>query len=184
MELTKNALRQLFKRKRRALDADFRAKAALKVCTLWQRSPYHALNIGSYLATDVECPTASLHTLWWQQHRRIFIPLISAPGVFAELTPSSELRQTALGVAEPATGLTVSLAALDILLLPLLGIDRSGFRLGHGAGFYDQLLAYPVNRPLLIGLGFHAQLTQTLPHDPWDIPVDAFLSERGWLFFT
>jgi len=167
---------------------DFRAQAASQMGQLWQRraelTSGAALKIGSYLALSGECPTQALHQQAWEHQQQIFIPLISAPGQWAELKPQSELKKTPLGIFEPLHTSSLPTQALDIILLPLLSIDHQGYRLGYGGGFYDQLLAAADNRPYLIGLGFHNQLTEKLPHDPWDIPLDAFLSEQGWLFFS
>ena len=181
--LSKTALRDNFRQLRRSLSAESREHAARQISQLWQDSARTEVNIGSYLATPNECPTDALHTLCWQQAKRIFIPLISQPGQWAELTPTSALTKTPLGIFEPIHDHAIATDCLDILLLPLLAIDQQGYRLGYGGGFYDQLLANCPKKPLLIGLGFHRQLVAILPHDPWDIPVDGFLSENGWLFF-
>ncbi len=72
---------------------------------------------------------------------------------------------------------------LQVLFLPLLGFDDDGYRMGMGGGYYDTTLAYLVRRrhwrkPLLVGLAFEAQHVRRLPRDPWDIPLDAVVTER------
>jgi len=80
-------------------------------------------------------------------------------------------------------------AELDILFLPLLGFDESGFRMGMGGGYYDASLAFLARRkhwrkPLLVGLAFDAQKVDRLPTDPWDIPLDAVITERRYYRFS
>lgn len=69
----------------------------------------------------------------------------------------------------------------DVVLVPLVAIDRRGTRVGRGKGHYDRVLA-PLRRDgaRLIGVGWAFQLVgETLPADPWDVPLDAFASPDG-----
>lgn len=75
----------------------------------------------------------------------------------------------------------------DAILLPLVGIDRRGFRLGQGKGHYDRALATLAAdgaSPLLIGIGWEVQLVDRLPTDAWDVPLDAFAAPSCTLAFT
>ncbi len=181
--MTKDTLRVKFKHYRRQLPNDFKMAAEQAICHHWRQHELAVSNIGSYLALRDECPTVALHDLWWQQRRQVFIPLISQPGSFREINIDSTLIKTPLGIDEPVDGPLVSTNSLDVLIIPLLAIDQHGYRLGYGKGFYDQLLTQCVKKPLLIGLGFATQLVDSLPHDAWDIPLNGFLSEAGWVFF-
>ncbi len=78
---------------------------------------------------------------------------------------------------------------LDILFMPLLGFDESGCRMGMGGGYYDTSLSYLIRRrhwrkPRLIGLAFEAQKADSLPADPWDVPLDGVLTERRFYQFS
>jgi len=78
---------------------------------------------------------------------------------------------------------------LDLLFMPLLGFDDRGYRIGMGGGFYDASLQYLSRRrvwrrPRLIGLAFEAQHVEQLPADPWDVPLDGVLTERGLRRFS
>jgi 5-formyltetrahydrofolate cyclo-ligase len=58
-----------------------------------------------------------------------------------------------------------------------------------GGGYYDTTLAYLLRRrlwrkPLLIGVGYECQRVEALPHDPWDTPLDAALTERRLIRFN
>jgi 5-formyltetrahydrofolate cyclo-ligase len=63
-------------------------------------------------------------------------------------------------------------AELDLILVPGLGFDRSGRRLGRGGGFYDRFLAEPSLRAIRCGVLFDAQLVDQVPAEPHDILVD------------
>jgi len=67
----------------------------------------------------------------------------------------------------------------DVIVMPLLGFDSRGTRLGYGGGYYDRTLARLSKRPRLIGLAFSAQELPEIPREPHDIPLDAIVTERG-----
>jgi 5-formyltetrahydrofolate cyclo-ligase len=74
----------------------------------------------------------------------------------------------------------------DLVLVPLIAIDGHGTRLGRGKGHYDRaLVSLKKSRARLIGIGWPLQrLTETIPADDWDIPLDAFASPDGLELFT
>lgn len=67
----------------------------------------------------------------------------------------------------------------DIVLMPLLGFDRVGTRLGYGGGYYDRTLAGLNKKPKLIGLAFAVQELPLIPREPHDVPLDAVITETG-----
>jgi 5-formyltetrahydrofolate cyclo-ligase len=72
----------------------------------------------------------------------------------------------------------------DVILLPLVAADRHGARIGHGKGHYDRALAYlrKSGTILAIGLGWEPQiLDEPIPHDPWDVPLDAVATPAEWI---
>jgi 5-formyltetrahydrofolate cyclo-ligase len=68
----------------------------------------------------------------------------------------------------------------DIFIVPLLGFDAALNRLGQGAGHYDRYFSR-VPKGLKIGIAWSAQQVEALPVEPWDIPLDAVLTEKGWI---
>lgn len=91
-----------------------------------------------------------------------------------------ELRAGQFGIREPDADACpiVRIEEIDAALLPGLAWDRRGGRLGRGAGYYDRLLADPGWRALRCGLFFAVQEVETVPTDPWDVPLDAVVTER------
>ena len=74
----------------------------------------------------------------------------------------------------------------DLILVPLIAIDGCGTRLGRGKGHYDRaLVRLKKSGAKLIGVGWPLQrLTETIPTDEWDIPLDAFASPDGIELFN
>jgi 5-formyltetrahydrofolate cyclo-ligase len=70
--------------------------------------------------------------------------------------------------------------APDIILVPLIGFDRDMNRLGQGAGHYDRIFTLFPNA-LRIGIAWSCQKVEIIPTDPWDIALDAILTEKEWI---
>ncbi|HWI50966.1 MAG TPA: 5-formyltetrahydrofolate cyclo-ligase [Symbiobacteriaceae bacterium] len=97
------------------------------------------------------------------------------------------LARGAYGIAEPRPDWpVVAPAAVDLVVVPGVAFDRTGGRLGYGGGYYDRLLpeiraAHP--GAMLVGLAYDCQVTDGLPRDPHDIPVDGLATELGYVSF-
>jgi 5-formyltetrahydrofolate cyclo-ligase len=67
----------------------------------------------------------------------------------------------------------------DILLVPLLAFDRSGHRIGYGAGYYDLTIAQlRARKPIAaVGIAFAAQEVETVPRTAFDAQLDLVLTE-------
>lgn len=72
-----------------------------------------------------------------------------------------------------------------LVLVPAVGFDRHGVRLGRGAGFYDRALAdlRKCGRVYAVGLAFECQVVSALPADSWDERVDGIVTERRLIGF-
>jgi 5-formyltetrahydrofolate cyclo-ligase len=99
-----------------------------------------------------------------------------APLVFREWHPGVKLAKGALDIPYPADSPEVLPQAV---LLPMNGWDANGFRLGYGGGFFDRTLAALDPRPAVIGVAYEQARLETIHPQPWDIPVDYVVTERG-----
>jgi 5,10-methenyltetrahydrofolate synthetase len=71
------------------------------------------------------------------------------------------------------------LASVDFALVPALAVDRAGYRLGYGAGYFDKLLAGRGAAPYCVTALAAPFFVESLPHEAHDVPVDLALDERG-----
>ena len=99
-----------------------------------------------------------------------------APLVFREWKPGVELAVGPLGIPYPVGSPEVN---PDHVLLPMLGWDADGYRLGYGGGFFDRTLAALARRPRVVGIAYEQAFLKTIHPQPHDIPVDFVVTERG-----
>jgi 5-formyltetrahydrofolate cyclo-ligase len=104
----------------------------------------------------------------------------NAPVEFWQWEPGAALRRGFWNIPVPAER---RLVAPDALLIPLVGYDTAGYRLGYGGGYYDRTLAVLAPRPLCIGVGYDEAALATIHPQPHDIPMDLIVTERRVLRF-
>ena len=92
------------------------------------------------------------------------------------------LKKDLCGIPCPLNEPKLHPKAIAVLLVPALAIDEKGYRLGYGGGFYDRLRMHPQWRsiPSYLVLPTSCISKSLLPKDPWDIPFDGWISERGF----
>ncbi|HLS87882.1 MAG TPA: 5-formyltetrahydrofolate cyclo-ligase [Burkholderiales bacterium] len=98
------------------------------------------------------------------------------PLVFREWHPGVKLAKGGLDIPYPVDSQEVVPQAV---LLPMNGWDQGGYRLGYGAGFFDRTLAALDPRPVVIGVTYECARLETIYPQPWDIPADYVVTERG-----
>jgi len=107
------------------------------------------------------------------------LPVVVAPGqplVFREWHPGVALIFGPLGIPYPVDSDPVVPTAA---LLPMVGWDEGGHRLGYGGGFFDRTLASLAKKPVLIGVSYEMARMKTIRPQSWDIPMDWVVTERG-----
>ena len=175
----KRALRRQLRQVRAAIPLALRRRAAqaaarhlARACRRWQ-----AQHVALYLGVPEELDTRPLIAAL--QGLRLYAPRVGPDGQlrFTRLAPP--LVRNRYGIAEPAA--LRRPPRLDLIVLPLVGFDAAGARLGMGGGYYDRLLARPraYGRPLRVGFAFAAQEVRTVPVAPHDARLDAVVTERG-----
>ena len=144
----------------------------------------HSRRIAFYLANDGEPDLRPLIELAWRRHKTCFVPIldkiIERRLFFAPYRPGQVLRTNRFGIPEPVTYGHERLRSgrLDLILMPLVGFDEQGHRIGMGGGFYDRTLAYlrPRRhrpRPHLMGVAFDCQRLERIAARPWDVPLQS-----------
>ncbi len=189
----KAALRRALRAARAAVGREERGIAAAKLPghALRQRLLARKRRIGFYMAAKNEIDLGRLLARAKGMGVDCYLPIVPGRGHrklwFIRLGSQPAWVMNRYGIPEyrhpPAR--KVRADRLDILFMPLLGFDAEGWRVGMGGGYYDASLAKPRTRrhwqkPRLIGVAFAAQEVDHIPHDPWDIPMDGVLTERGF----
>lgn len=112
---------------------------------------------------------------------RIGLPVVverNAPVEFREWTPGAPMARGVWNIPVPDGTPVVHPACL---VVPLVGFDGAGFRLGYGGGYYDRTLAARRPRPWAIGLGLDLGRLDTIHPLDHDIPMDGIVTEAGVL---
>ena len=110
---------------------------------------------------------------------RAALPVVVArqqPLLFRAWQPGARMARGVWNIPIPAEGQIVRPSAL---LVPLVGFDSGGYRLGYGGGFYDRTLAALSPQPLAIGVGYEFGRLATIHPQPHDVPMDALVTEAG-----
>lgn len=83
-----------------------------------------------------------------------------------------------MGVRAPRRGRRLAIGSIGVVLVPGLGFDPQGHRLGRGGGYYDRFLARRAPTSLAVGVCFDQQLIERVPVEPHDASVDMVLTDR------
>lgn len=143
--------------------------------------------IAAYLPNDGEVDTTVLFEYLRERGRTAFLPILRQGMLwFGPCAGPAALHPNRYGIPEPPIdGETVTDAKdLDLVFVPLVAFDPRGHRLGRGGGYYDRTFAFRLDKPApaaprLIGLAFEGQKVERLEAQPWDIPLDAAVTEAG-----
>lgn len=178
---------------RRALTPSEQRKAAQGVYRQLAQHPLfrRAKHISLYLPTDGEIDPRLLLRAAQRRGKATYLPVLSAwprtKMVFQRVRPGEKLLPNRFRILEPRVNVRRQrkVWALDLVLLPLVGFDDAGGRLGMGGGFYDRSLAYLARRqhwrkPTLLGLAHECQKVERLVQASWDVPLAGTVTDKQW----
>jgi 5-formyltetrahydrofolate cyclo-ligase len=185
----KAKLRKELRAKRRSLSpAEHALRSNLAASAVTRLPAFKAgARVAVYLPFDRETNTAALLVAAKRRGIRIFVPVITDLRHrrlrFHPL--SGKTRRGVFGISVPRrNGRWTAPRWFNLIVVPLVGIDGAGRRLGMGGGFYDRALSFRRERrrwngPRLVGLGFDCQRADTVFADPWDVRLDSLATESG-----
>ncbi|MEH6433796.1 5-formyltetrahydrofolate cyclo-ligase [Massilia sp. DD77] len=179
LQQDKSALRSALKARRRAIDHATKLawddRIGAQVLAWWRAHPQAMLGVYWPLAGEPDLRPAYAELA--QAGVRLALPVVLARDAalgFAEWIPGEPTVNDRLGVAVPAELRLV--ARPPALLVPCLGFNAQGYRLGYGGGFYDRTLeAQP--RPRTLGIAYACQLAE-FAGDVHDVPLDRVITEE------
>ncbi|WP_095052441.1 5-formyltetrahydrofolate cyclo-ligase [Pseudomonas sp. Irchel s3b2] len=193
--LPRPQLRRMLRKARRALTPSQQREAARGLYKQLAQHPLfrRAKHISLYLPMDGEIDPRLLMRAAQRRGKATYLPVLSAwpqtKMVFQRIRPGEKLKPNRFRIPEPRYNIARQrkVWALDLVLLPLVGFDDVGGRLGMGGGFYDRSLAYLARRkdwrkPTLLGLAHECQKVQRLAQASWDVPLQGTVTDKAWYF--
>ena len=140
-------------------------------------------------STSASAPKSALTPMPTTVSLPVLHPVCKGHLLFLEYGPHTTLVKNKYNIDEPelACPNVIPTSTIDVILMPLVGFDSKGNRLGMGGGYYDRTLAFTQftqQKPILIGIAHDEQEVETLPFEPWDIPLDIIVTPKRILTFS
>lgn len=179
----KEALRQRCASLRRALNADARRERSDAMAKLLLTLPefQRAQVISAYLPLKFEVDPSLAIAQARAEGKVVTMPRVVPKARELALhvhMPGDELLESSFAVPEPLeTAPLVALDTVDVVLVPGLGFDLRGHRLGYGQGFYDRLLPR-LTRAVRVGVAFELSMLVEVPASSHDVPVDVIVTDK------
>lgn len=181
--MDKKSLRKMMAEKLHALDRfhyeqmSYAIGKSLAETEEWRNAKTVALTVSRFPEVD----TWQLIRKGWEQSKTMAVPKChpkTKKMTFHQIRSFTDLEHSFFGLFEPKEQETevVPKEALDLVIVPGLLYNKSGFRIGFGGGYYDRFLQH--YRGHTISLAFSLQLTDHLPHEKHDIPVEKIVTEK------
>ena len=177
--MNKESIRWSMQAKRRELFAGERRAAALAVSDKLFGSGLlpRGSEINVYRSFGAELDTSHLLERLLAEGYAVSVPVTEGSQMKAvRVTVKTQYRTGAFGISEPIGEPEVSKDRLAVVLLPGLAFSKDGYRVGYGKGYYDRYLADC--NAYRIGLCYDFQVLAAVPHEPFDLPVDAIVTDK------
>jgi len=134
-----------------------------------------------FLSTPKEVDTSQIALHCWSNLKRVLAPKVSweqrrmLPIEIKSLT--SDVHAGVMGIREPIEGWPIPVADIDLVIVPGLGFDVTGNRLGRGRGFYDGFLSHRDFRGVSCALALEEQVVERVPRDETDVRVHMLVTD-------
>lgn len=173
------------------INSEQRRKAATSAANLLLESNLFqsSQRIACYLSLTNEFDTDPIIQAIWQEGKNCYLPVLEPEKklLFAPYHPNDALTKNKYQIPEPSNKNFISAENLDLVIVPLVGFNLQGKRLGKGGGYYDRTFSFRSNtahhKPFLLGLGYGLQQIDDLPSEPWDVRLDGVLTEHTLVIF-
>jgi len=146
--------------------------------------------VALYASMPEEIDTTPLFELARRHGWQIYLPRIDRSRLGRRMrfvaVEGRRTRSNRLGIHEPDGSRVMGARWLDVVLVPLVGFDAKGMRIGMGAGYYDRAFAFRRWRtawrgPLLVGFAYSLQQLPDITSAAHDVPLDAVITEKGMI---
>ncbi|MCK9579712.1 MAG: 5-formyltetrahydrofolate cyclo-ligase [Methanoregula sp.] len=185
MREEKNRIRQILRDRKAALSPAERLEKSMRICHHVMGQIHDGETVLAYTSKELEVNTTPLIDALLEHKNPVVVPIIQKEDISLRLSyirNRSVLVPSTFGVPEPI-GSEIPAQSGDIttILLPMLGFDRTGARIGYGAGYYDRFLEKNTGLKK-IGIAFACQEIERLPVDENDIRMDSIITEDGVVY--
>lgn len=183
LEESKRWLRRYLIRRRQAIPEKFRRRWSKQAVEKLLRSPYYkkAKVVATFLSFGSEIMTDGLVQHAWKQGKKVLVPMTTDGfdmPFFVTFQRGDKLKKTPHGPFELIEKKKpFPFHSIDLVILPGLGFDANGFRLGYGGGVYDRILA-KTPQAKHIGIFYGAQFMPVLPRGKHDRKMHAIVTEQ------
>ena len=166
------------------MGASARQRKSRRILEKLLRSPVfrRSKHVMTYIAMHGEVETRSLIAKSLALKKHLYVPLVNRRTKEIKALkihhPVRDLRRGAYGILEPVRRRVkpADPAALDLIVVPGLGFDRGGRRLGRGRGCFDRFLK-KAKAAAKVGLAFREQIVRRIPTERHDVPVDRVITD-------
>ncbi|MGC9453596.1 MAG: 5-formyltetrahydrofolate cyclo-ligase [Phycisphaerae bacterium] len=188
--MDKQSIRKQVQATLTAMDAVELRRRSEKVCERISRLEEfrRAEVVMAYLPIVAEVDVEPLILHAWDAGKTVLAPRVHwkhrriTPTVLNSLRDG--LAEGRYGVREPLGGEVFDIERIDLVIVPAVAYDRSGNRLGRGAGFYDRFLASCRPATIACGAAFDEQVLEKIPVTDNDMPVDLIVTDTEVLRFS
>ncbi|PKL64810.1 MAG: 5-formyltetrahydrofolate cyclo-ligase [Methanomicrobiales archaeon HGW-Methanomicrobiales-3] len=185
MREEKNRIRQILRDRKAALTPAERLEKSTKICRHVMEKIREGETVLAYTSKELEVNTTPLIDALLENKNPVVVPIIQKEDISLRLSyirTRAVLVPSTFGVPEPiGSEIPAQPGHITTILLPMLGFDRTGARIGYGAGYYDRFLE---KNPDLkkVGIAFACQEIERLPVDANDIRMDIIITEDGVVY--
>lgn len=168
----KKRVRELLAQKRRLLSKEDIAEQSSKVVAAVEQMPsfQSAKTVLIYYPTHNEVDLLSLIKRYKKEKTFLF-PVVHRKTMTAcPYEGNAKMHRGKFNIPEPTTEPYVG--DIDLILVPGVGFDKRGNRLGRGGGYYDKFITRLGRKTLLVGVGYDFQLVEEVPANRWDKRLD------------
>lgn len=170
-------------------DLRYKLKIKRKYLNFILRTEYDSMILSDFLAAYMQYESFFIYNSFGdeagtkliidkliKEGKKVYLPRTEGENIVP--VPYGETKKGAFGIEEPV-GQAYS-GDIDVTVIPLLGVNERGYRIGYGKGYYDRYLKNA--KTLKVGLGYSFQI-EDFKEDEWDEPLDELITERGIYYF-
>lgn len=175
----KATLRKEIKAAKKALDTETKRAESEAVWQHIEQMPCFATSshILLYHSLPDELSTHDIIEKWAKMGKNIYLPVVVGDDLIVRRYDHKALQQGEFNIWEPTEGEEIDTDILELIIVPGVGFDREGNRLGRGKGYYDRLLSH--THAICIGVCYKCQLVEKIPAEQHDRTMHHIVTSEG-----